>query len=191
MLAGFDLAALDRDPSVTYGLTRELRIGYLNDAWFSFARANGGEAMLARFGLGASVLDGIRGPLRDFYAAALQSVQRTGDPWEHSYPCPSASLQRDLRMRVMLLPKESLLVVHSVIATRPAEAAQTDVRDAELRFVAADGFVRQCSYCRRVRSLSPPRWEWHPDFVERPPRAVTHGICEVCTDYYFPRDSKP
>ena len=71
LLAGFDLDALARQPDTIIGLDADLRLAFLNPAWFAFAEANGGGPAIARdWGLGRCVLDPCRGaPSKNFQLA--------------------------------------------------------------------------------------------------------------------------
>lgn len=54
-----------------YGLWSDLRLSYFSPGWFGFSAANGGEPALSlKWNLGAEVLSGISGPLRQFFQLA-------------------------------------------------------------------------------------------------------------------------
>src|SRR5579864_6091142 len=86
-LEAFDLDALERDPSVIYGLSPELTLAYTNPAWRTFALDNGGADVLERFPLGTPVLAGTSGEALPFYEAKLRSALTARKPWEHTYEC--------------------------------------------------------------------------------------------------------
>ncbi|MDZ7826889.1 MAG: hypothetical protein U5R48_13845 [Gammaproteobacteria bacterium] len=49
------------------------------------------------------------------------------------------------------------------------------------------GLLHQCAHCRRMANQTEPaRWDWVPAWVEAPPPNLSHGICPLCLEYYFP-----
>jgi hypothetical protein len=50
------------------------------------------------------------------------------------------------------------------------------------------GLIVTCSSCRRVRRARPgvAQWDWVPAYVERMPDGVSHGLCELCSRFYYP-----
>jgi len=193
-LAGFDLAALDAQESTIVGVDRALSIGYLNAAWFRFARANGGEpAISERWGLGASIWSAIPAPLQPFYRdlfdAALAANHAPAHPSTHEYECSSAEVYRRLVLAVYRLPGAcGLLLVHSSRVERPQDPRERPAQAPDLsRYSHADGMIRQCSHCRRVQlAADSGEWHWIPDWVRSCPGNTSHGLCPVCLDYYYP-----
>jgi len=181
--------AFDGDVSAICGVSPDLRLAYWNDAWELFARKNGGASVLEQFTLGRSILDAISGQLRSFYELILRSVAQTGEEFEHLYECSSADLVRWFHMRVLPLGKDgALLFVHSLAVERPRGAAEEDAYLDATDFRGDGGLILQCSNCRRVRRVDPKQWEWHRLFMEARP-AVSHGVCLVCLELYYPEGS--
>ncbi|HEU5480539.1 MAG TPA: hypothetical protein VFU90_11925, partial [Candidatus Tumulicola sp.] len=65
--ARFDVSALEEDEATMVAVDAAGTIAWTNRAWAEFAKANGGETVLARFTVGTSYLDGISGQTRSFY----------------------------------------------------------------------------------------------------------------------------
>jgi hypothetical protein len=193
LLEGFDLDALDRDASVTYGLFPDFRLGYLNAAYERFAVENGGERILTDWELGADVLSAVSGRIHDFYADAFRGVLAHGQPWEQTYHCHSPDRYRTYRMRVLPLQGgKGLLVVHSNVADLPYPEKASDASVDDARYQDENGLVKQCAHCRRVRRVAPPAgWEWVASFVAHAPSNATHTLCELCADYYYPSAPGP
>ena len=171
------LTALDGDVGTTiYGLGPNLTLAYVNPAWATFARANGGDADLAERPLGRSLESAIPPILRIFYLDALAQLV-PGAIWEHIYECSSPTVLRKFRMRCGALAEPGYVVVsNQLLVEQPApEAARYD----------HSGMLTQCAHCRRIRHRS-GRWDWVPEMIEHPPAAVSHGLCPPCFEYHYP-----
>ncbi len=183
MFAPFDAVALNDEPSTIYALTEALRISYVNRAWSRFAQANGATWKDGEWGIGAPVMDAIPAVLQPFYERLFNTALKQREVVEHDYECPSATEFRQFRMRI--LPCASgLLVVHSLLRS---ELIAPEAPVMESLYRRHDGLVLQCSHCRRVRRADLPQWDWVPSHVERPTVPTSHGLCMICSDYYYPR----
>lgn len=52
----------------------------------------------------------------------------------------------------------------------------------------SNGFVIQCSYCRRVRPKEKENeneWHWVSDWGRRSPHQTSHGCCHLCRAIYL------
>jgi len=192
LLEGFDLAALERDGAVIYGLFPDFRIGYVNDAYERFAVANGGARVVVDWELGANALAAVSGKIRAFYEEAFRRVLAQSQPWEQTYHCHSPDRYRTYRMRVLpLAGRGGLLVVHSNVADLPYPRASGGAVD-DARYRDPNGRVTQCAHCRRVLRVAPPSgWEWVASFVESTPANAASSLCDVCADYYYPLTAGP
>lgn len=187
-LARWDLAELDAHAGAVYGVTPELRLGYLNVAWFDFAAANGGEPSIsAEWSLGRSVLASARGPLHDFYASNYSACLDAAVPWQHEYECSSADTYRRYHQVVYpLAARTGLLIVNSLVVERAYDVAEPLPFDSDA-YVGANGFITQCTHCRRVRrAAEPDRWDWIPEWVSAFPRDTDHGLCVPCFRFHYP-----
>lgn len=187
-LDAYGLTTLERDPCVIYGVDSRLRLGFVNHAFERFWRQNGGEGSAAQWACGRNVLSAISGPLRDYYREAFERALRTGEPWAHDYECHSPTTFRLCRMEVLPLHDGAgLLAVHSRVEERPHAPGPSDALDDRSPYVRADGYMLQCSNCRRVKLVGsePPRWDWVPRLVEEHLERVSHGICRLCVGQYY------
>ncbi|MBK7769641.1 MAG: PAS domain-containing protein [bacterium] len=190
LLAGFDLDALARQPDTIIGLDADLRLAFLNPAWFAFAAANGGGPAIVRdWGLGRCVLDACPPVIRDFYARALTAALQQDKHWDHDYECSSPDVRRHMRLTAYpLRDRGGLLVVHALIVATPRDTGQsagTTITPAD--YADGNGIVHQCSHCRKIRRTSGPRhWDWVPELVANPSANTSHDLCDVCLDFYYP-----
>jgi len=181
------VAALEHDHAVIFSLDADLRITYCNTAWDRFAVANGGPELMRPAPIGRPLLDFISGPLAAYYAAALGNARSAPEPWHHVYECSSPAAFRRFVMHVF--PDKvthGLLVVNSLCVERPHEPGQTRLRDADYR--GRNGLIVMCSHCRRTRRDGPlEEWDWVPEYVEHQPPKTSHGLCNPCLEYYYPK----
>lgn len=161
---------------------RDLVIGYVNAAWVGFARDNGAGRV---WGPGDPLLDAMSEPLRGYHAERLATVLRSRDPWEHDYECSSHGVYRQFRLRAVAIGGgEGLLLSHSLRVERPHDRAGSPFDAAE--YIDGSGFVKVCGHCRRARRAGGSEvWDWVPHILARPPENLSHGLCELCSAYYF------
>jgi hypothetical protein len=156
---------------------------WTNAAWRDFARANGGDDVLTRFGVGRSYFDGIAPPLRSFYEGVVQNALLTGEPFEQEYECSSPDTFRALHLRVLPFGADGALLEHSVVVEHAHEGSASEPLEALYR--DEHGMMLQCSNCRRVRRLEPQSWDWVREWVVAPAQLTSHGICKTCIVYYW------
>src|SRR5262245_59379844 len=94
------IALMDADASVIYGLDAAARIVFCNAAWDRFAAENNGESLLRPSPVGRFLSDYIPSPILGYYAKAHDRVRETGQPWDHFYECSSTETMRQFHMRV-------------------------------------------------------------------------------------------
>ncbi|MDB4946965.1 MAG: hypothetical protein JWP97_6499 [Labilithrix sp.] len=186
LIAPFTRETLERMTATVCVVSADLRIAYVNPAWISFALANGASAALDGCGLDASILSVVPDSLRPFHEALLAQAARTGAVVEHDYECSSPSTRRIFRMAIHPCASGALVVVHSLTqetghgdGSSPDDATYRDTR----------GLILQCANCRRVlRPLagSDPQWDWVSAYVQRLPPRTSHGLCEPCSEFYYP-----
>ena len=173
---------LDVCEATVFGLLPDLTLGYFNTGWLAFAAANGLPAVSERWGLGCAIADAIRGPVRDYYLEQYRASLERAQPWEHRYECSSAERRREMILRTYP-GREGLLVVTSAVIDVPhereASSPANTYRDPETQL------LRQCGHCRRFHH-SASRWDWVPAWVAAPPERITHGLCELCFEHYYP-----
>jgi len=187
LLAGLDQRDLEKVRDATCGVFVDdnFSIGYVNRPWIDFGEANGARPVWRP---GASLLDAISEPLRSFYAEKLAGVLVDGQPWEQDYECSSAEVHREYRMRVMAIAEGTgILITHTLRVEVPHHLASHPFVDQVYR--ETNGLIAQCGHCRRLRRAgSQPGeacWDWVPAALSQRLANVTHGICEMCSAYYF------
>lgn len=184
----FNVETLEKDPCTIFGLSSDLRLSYVNPAWFAFASANNGEpAISQRFPLGTPLAACIAGPACDYYRDAFLRVLRTGEVWDHDYECSSPEAYRIFHQSVYpLLHGGGLIVVNSMVAEQPhAETGRIPHPPIAALYTQDNGFITQCSNCRRVLRREQDVWDWVPAWVEHMPRNTSHTFCRLCYEYYY------
>ncbi|HJL18154.1 MAG TPA: hypothetical protein RMH99_20995 [Sandaracinaceae bacterium LLY-WYZ-13_1] len=183
VLASHDALTWERSDETIYVIRADLRIAYVNPSWRRFALGNGGsERMLARFGVGARLIDAIHGPLRDYYEGAYRECLREGQVWAHDYECSTAEKRRFYHQTAFPLGGRGLLVVNSLREERPFD--EPDHVADRARYLTPEGLIVQCGHCRRVKTLD-DQWHRVSAWVERQPGNTSHGLCPHCLAYYW------
>lgn len=181
------LALLEAERYPVFALDGDLRLAFLSRSWFTFASDNGGEEMLASWGIGRSVLDATPEVLRPFYREGLSSALGSRRMWAHEYLCSSPDKERRFRMLAAAIPgglvvSNALVVELEIRATAPPDAA-----------TYADwttGLIHQCASCRRTsRAADPTIWDFVPAWVAKQPPNTTHVLCPTCTVTYELREA--
>ena len=182
-LRAYDEKALREDPGTLVAIREDGTILWYNASWTGFARANGGDDVEARFGVGASYFEGISGELRAFYEGVVHVCDETHEPFEQQYDCHSPARRRTFRMRVLPVKDHVLLVSHSLVVEAPHDPAPAPALEDAYR--DEGGIVTMCSNCRRTRRVGEARWDWVASWVAHRPDRVSHGICPLCRGYYY------
>ncbi|MBC7962985.1 MAG: hypothetical protein H7Y05_08580 [Steroidobacteraceae bacterium] len=189
LLNGFKLETLENDPNSIYGLSVGLALNYLNAGWFDFAKENQGEpAISERFVLGTYIGDAMSGSVRDYYLEAFQNVLQTGKVWHHDYECSSPEKFRIYHQSVYpLYNRQGLIIVNSLVKEHPLETdSRTPCQPIRNLYTQETGFITQCSNCRRVQlATRQDVWDWVPAWVEQMPENTSHGLCQICFEYYY------
>ncbi len=62
----------------------------------------------------------------------------------------------------------------------------------ETAYLDHRGILTACCHCRRTRQVRETAvWDWVPSYVEEPPERVSHGICAVCLNLFYPEYCEP
>ncbi len=196
LLSNFDLHTHDEHHSTIYGLRRDLTLAYVNAEWIRYAYRNSAPRHLLQpdIVLNLCVLDFISGPLRSFYRRLFQSTLRQAVPRDHDYDCSTPNELRELHMDVLPLPfgasePDGLLTIHSQVRSRPIPDDYPPPQGASVPedYLTPRGLLITCSNCRRFRAQDgSERWDWIPEYLNHPPAPISHGLCDVCLDYYHP-----
>ncbi|GFE61750.1 hypothetical protein [Geobacter sp. AOG2] len=186
----------DQGTEIIYGIRPDFRLSYFNEAWVRFARDNGGSpSLMSSECLGLSVLDVTPEDLRPFYrelfTRAMASVTYRPRSISHEYECSSPEKYRRFAMNLYRLEGgQGLLIVNALLVEMPHEARGTvpvvPAADADA-YLDHHALVIQCAACRRIKHQQHPgRWDWIPAWVRQPPERTSHGLCELCLNYYYP-----
>lgn len=181
-----DLAELDRDPAIIYGLTPSLELALLNEGWFEFARQNGADEDFFRdYGLGASYRAALPEALLAFFETNIVESIEERDEWIFDFPCPSPTHQREYRMLVMPLPGGRGCLVKNIMVVETPHDDPGGVSRADYK--GSDGLITQCSQCQCVRRGGEGApWDWVPAALEWPRERISHGLCPTCMTYLYP-----
>ncbi len=188
----FVLENLESHPASICGLLPDGEIAYVNPAWVQFARENGASTDDATFAwLGQRYLSVIAEPLRPFYAqlfALVPDVHAATQPTSHVYECSTATTFREFAMKVYALAHDAgFVVINTLVASRPHDlSVRVSHPPNPALYTSADGIIVQCAHCRLIRRADQSGWDWVPAWIERIPGGTSHGVCEVCLEYYYP-----
>lgn len=179
------LGALDQSADVSFVLDRDLRLIYRNQAWNKFASENDASQLAAQSVIGTDLRNVIGSELMPFYVAAFEKVERERTAWECLYQCSSPQSFRKFRMQIQPLAPAGYLVRNTLVIERThAPAALLD----EAEYVNSDGNIVLCMHCRCSRRTTPPlRWDFVPVYLERGLINVSHSLCPVCLEYFYPQ----
>jgi hypothetical protein len=197
LLAKCSIEDIDASHDSIFGLWSDYTLAYFNVGWMQFADRNGAPPHLTSPScLGLSVIDVCGESLAPFYsnlfASALSARMESLHPYQHRYECSSATLFREYLMTLYPLENcNGLLVVNSLVVEQEHSTRSRQPLTADCpEYQDALGVIRQCSHCRRVKNaVVENRWDWVPNWVESPPPTVSHGLCPICFEYYYPIQS--
>ena len=120
---------------------------WVNAAWARFAEQNG---MTWRTDAYKSYFDGIAPPMRDFYRTAFARALATQTVFSMEYECSSPDALRRFHCRALPIRAHGLILEHSLITSHPHEPDAAAASLAPEAYRRDDGFILQCSNCRRV-----------------------------------------
>lgn len=182
--ARFDAQTLAIQPATLVAISPDGLILWINAAWSRFARANGGDRVLRAFRPGrSSYYAGISEPLRSYFERAFTDAYAKQKVFDQDYECSSHDVLRNMHLRALPIPKGGLLLEHSQTFAAPMDRPEAAV--IRSRYVTAAGLIVQCSNCRRVRRSDGAIWDWIPSWLSSAPARVSHGVCEVCLEFYY------
>lgn len=194
-MADFDLDELDAHESTIYGLRHDMTVAYINAEWRRFAVDNQAprEIIDPECVMERNILGYFYGPLRDYYHDVFTIVLDESQSFALDYECSSPEKIRLFHMEILPLPRDSdeprgLLIVNSHSpSSQPSESRQPVTSPEATNYISEQGLMASCSNCRRFRRCDHrDRWDWVPQYLTAPPAPVSHGLCPVCLDYYYP-----
>ncbi len=173
----------EKSSSVTCVIDAEDTIIYCNPAWDTFALQNNGAGATASHVLGRSLLAYIPLVLKSHYRKLIAAASQQKRVLGSNYECHRADLFRQYYLKLLPIPDTSLLaMVHSLYFERAMTLAA--VHPSACKH-GPDDVVTMCAQCRCTRMSGTCHWIWVPDFVQSPPRRISHGICPDCTMYLY------
>ncbi len=187
----FLLEQLELHPASIFGLAPDGKLAYVNPAWVRFAQENGavGYGMPQRW-IGHRYLDVIAEPLRTFYSELFELAPRAGStlqPVSHVYECSSPEMFRQFAMKVYGLANGGHVVINTLVSSRPHDIRERVPRAPDRAlYQSAEGMILQCAHCRLIRRADRTSWDWIPAWIVKMPVNTSHGVCEVCLEYYYP-----
>ncbi|MBI3476867.1 MAG: hypothetical protein HY010_14130 [Acidobacteria bacterium] len=178
----------DLSENLTCVLDEMFRVVYCNRAWDIAAKANGVEQATGDRLRGQALLLYVPRALEYHYSKVLEKAREKHIVVFTDYECNTPNVYRKYRMKIAPVPETPLLaLVHTVliegsIPYRVHSAIDYDYGSGDV--------VTMCAQCRRTKLLHANVWDWVPEFVQRAPPRVTHGICDDCIALYC-RTSEP
>lgn len=195
-LVGFDFETLENNPHSVFGLSKDLKLNYFNEAWLNFSQQNNGEPDISsKFTIGTSIELAINGPIKDYYINNYKKVLKDLKVWKHEYECSSPNLYRLFSQDVYPLKNaEGIIIINSLKIEKPFSINKDkDLTYSKIEYLNENGTITQCTNCRRTKRIVELEiWDWVPSFVLEMPANVSHSICQTCFDYYwmFRRNNK-
>ena len=86
-------------------------------------------------------------------------------------------------MRLLPFTQGGVLTINSLVAEKPFPEHPTELPASN--YVSTKGIVTICSHCRRVKNLANQGWDWAPAYWAYLPSQLSHGLCSVCSAYYY------
>jgi hypothetical protein len=186
------LKSLNDHSSAIYGLDSQLRLAYLNPAWFRFAQDNSADDLFTEtWALRRPIFDAIPEVLLPFYEELHDCVMggpQKIHPDNIEYECSSPTLYRWYAMHLYPLGDNGVVVVNSLLVEEPHEPPEAGIHHLDsTHYIDENGFVLQCANCRRFKNRAEEeRWDWIPQWVEQMPPKTSHGICWPCKEHFYP-----
>jgi len=182
-------SVLDNSADVSFVLDPDLRLQYRNPAWNKFASENDAPELASEAVIGTDLRRVIGHDLLPFYCAAFEKVQREQVVWDCLYECSSPQVFRKFRMQIQILAPSGYLVRNNLVVEHP-HPPSAPVERAE--YVNADSFIKVCMHCRCSRRVdAPSQWDFVPAHLERGLLHVSHSLCPVCLECFYPKEQDP
>jgi hypothetical protein len=184
-LAHMDMAPLNASMNTIFFLDSQLIIRGYNDYYVHFATQNGLLDIESKFGLDCPVLEAISPELRSYYEQSWQKTLLANRVFTQEYECSSPEqIRRYYQTAYPIYGGTGLIVISTCMFTLENDSDEVAVMPQHTR---PDGFVVQCSNCRKVKNHDfEEQWDWIPQWVGNPPSNTSHGICAYCIDHYYP-----
>jgi len=184
-IAHLDIGRLEATADNVLITNSDLALCAANSSFVRFLEANGGAAGSTADWLGTSVIDRMTKPVSNYYQDAFERLLSTAGTWDHDYECHSPDLNRRFHLSCYTLPASAgLVMTHHLVHEGPHSDVAVAVAEVH---VSPEGFVVQCSHCRKIRNHERHEgWDWVPTLLEPATSNVSHTFCAPCLDHFYP-----
>lgn len=114
--------------------------------------------------------------------AGFERALADESPFEHDCELPSSGERRKFHVRALPVRGKGLLLEHTLVVDVPRDGPAVHEVGSH---IGADGLVRQCVHCRRVRRAEGKTWDWIPAWAPSPPGRTSHSLCKACRAFYW------
>lgn len=188
-LSGLDIEKLDESPHVIYACDKNLRIRFFNKAYENFAKDNGGEEILESCDIGTDLSKVYLEPYKSYYLDSYKNVLDQEVTFEQDYECSSVDTFRKFHLTAQPLNSgQGILFYNSLSVSIPHvyEDHSHHHNSHFLPYIDSKGAISQCISCRKVKNFDiENRWDWIPQFIEKPHPHIVHLFCPVCKQQYY------
>ena len=183
-LEHLELQVLGTSDDVIYFVDHNLYLMGYNEAWKKFALENNGEDILERFSINCNIIDAISGDAKEFYLKKYQQAHDAKEPYTHEYECSSDAIYRKFQQTAYPLPQQrGFYITNHLSVSKPIPYEVNPFSDC---YINSQGFIVQCSHCRRVQNHHKKEsWDWIPELVRHPRENTSHTYCPPCFDFYY------
>lgn len=178
---------LETSQEVVYVLDGDLCIAVCNRGWDRFAKENGGAGISSGEVIGRTIFEFVPDVLVAFYVDKYEAARRSAAWVEFDYDCSSPTEYRQFHMALERIEGGGIVAINSrrSVLSLPFSDQHQAVPDFAYRLES--GLITMCANCRRTKRQDASRkWDWVPEFLNHPAGKVSHGICPVCTDRFYP-----
>ena len=173
-----------KESDVRYAIDAEDNICFVDEGWYKFADANGGDDLKPPAVLGRSLWDCISDQTtRDLYQRIVERV-RKGKLARFTLRCDSPECRRLLEMTISSAADGTVEFGTSVLSLENREPVEL----LSSKVLRSTEMLRVCAWCNRINLGAPPD-DWvevedaaeHLGLFERELMPeLTHGICKSC-----------
>lgn len=165
-------------PGTVLCVDRDLKIRYLNPAWYQFMDLTGEPAASE---LGSGLCDGFQSKAGDYFTRALERVFEEKRPLEIDYECACRDAYRLYHLTASRLGDRYLVLNHELRFTLPHPPQEASSPPT------TDNVAEQCPQCLRFRAEGEATWHWVNAWVPQPPSSdLDRSLCDNCLANYRP-----
>ena len=176
--------ALEENSSPALCLDSELKIRYVNPAWFTVGESVGLTWM-------GRLIEACMEPhLATEFSGHFRQVLETGNVWNKNYACAAPEAYRMFRLTVYPLPGRRGLALQHTLRVEVAHAPEI-VESPGAILTDEHGQYTQCCQCLRFRDPGQSEsWKWVPAWAHKPPVPTSHTLCTLCLEHYYPAEDE-